>query len=390
MRALAPACALIAVLAAPGRAPAQSHTHLPLESRLPVRAPGGGPLVLHSDHPLIDVDAVVGLAADDGSEDDVLRASIGFQEPHGRGDARVGRLMLATGAVRPVHVDGAIVTARAPSGSSVELFLGKPVAPEAAQSEFDLLGGARVAHWLSQERLGAGISYLHRRDAGQVASEEVGADLALRPVGWLSVSTVLAWDTVAAGLADARLSARAHGGDVAVETFAAHRVAAGLMPATSLFATLSDTATSDAGADLTWTALPRLDLGGTLVLESAPDTLGHRAAARVRLRLDDDGRGHVLSEANRRTHGDVTWTALRVASTLPLASALHAHASIELVSKHPAGAPRAIWPWTQLGASYTLGPRIRLTAAYEAKTSPDQRFAWNTLLRVSVAEQSQL
>jgi hypothetical protein len=150
---------------------------------------------------------------------------------------------------------------------------------------------------------------------------------------------------------------------------------------------VSDTATSDLGADVTWYAFPRLDLGGTLALESAAQDLGYRAAARARLRFDDEGRGDLLGEADRRELDGTAWTALRVASTVPLTRTLRGYASVELVRQDDAGEDGSLWPWARVGASWAFGPHARLAAAYEAKASPEYRFAWNTLLRVSFAEQ---
>ena len=76
---------------------------------------------------------------------DVLVLTLRLREPHGYADARVGRFVLATGAVHPVQIDGAHLIARAPWGSMVETFGGLPVVPRFGSRSYDWLAGARVA-----------------------------------------------------------------------------------------------------------------------------------------------------------------------------------------------------------------------------------------------------
>ena len=77
---------------------------------------------------------------------DVLVLAVRLREPHGYAEARVGRFVLATGAVHPVQIDGAHVIGRAPWGSTVETFGGLPVAPRFGGRAYDwLVGGSRRA-----------------------------------------------------------------------------------------------------------------------------------------------------------------------------------------------------------------------------------------------------
>src|ERR1700722_12686875 len=76
---------------------------------------------------------------------DVLVLAVRLREPHGFGEARVGRFVLATGAVHPVQIDGAHVLARAPWGSTLEAFGGMPVVPRFGSRTYDWIAGGRVA-----------------------------------------------------------------------------------------------------------------------------------------------------------------------------------------------------------------------------------------------------
>src|SRR5262245_55799651 len=65
-------------------------------------------------------EAVVWAGAGDGPGD-ALVALIALRDPGGRGDLRLGRMVLTTGAVRPVQMDGGVARARLPSGAGLEL-----------------------------------------------------------------------------------------------------------------------------------------------------------------------------------------------------------------------------------------------------------------------------
>jgi len=389
---LAAVCAVACALglgAARVRAQDAAAPYVPLESQLLLQArPEQGLLVLHSgyrNHEWVDADAVVWLGAGEEREADVLSASVGFREPRGIGQGRLGRFVLATGAVRPVHIDGAIVMGRVPAGASVELFAGMPVVPEFGERDFDWLVGGRLAQRLFSERFGLGVSYLHRRDAGQIASEEAGADLSLRPLDWLTLSAVTAWDVVHRGLADARISLRAQQREVVVELFGSRRVAAWLLPATSLFSTISDARSQELGTDVTWYAFPRLDLGGVVALEAADGDLGYRAELRGRLRLDPEGHGELWAAASRRELDAAAWSGARIAIVAPLARRLRANAGIELVAPDHPAQDGELWPWARLGASYALTDHWLLAAALEGKATPTYRRELTGLLRVSYA-----
>src|SRR5580698_2496231 len=134
---------------------------------------------------------------------DVMVLTVRLREPHGYVTARAGRFVLATGAVHPVQIDGAHVVGRAPWGSTVETFGGLPVVPRFGARSYDWLAGARIAQTLASAAT-LGVSYVQRREDGEISNEEVGADLAAAPVRWLDLAAFGAYDITSPGLAEAR------------------------------------------------------------------------------------------------------------------------------------------------------------------------------------------
>lgn len=371
-----------------GRARADPGAFVPLGAdALIAGRPTEGLLVLHSGYrnsPFIDADALVWLGADqDGSEGDVLVVSVHLREPHGYHEARLGRFVLSTGAVRPVHIDGISMLARAKAGSTLELFAGLPVVPELAARDFDWLAGGRAGQWLFEQRLGAGVSYIQSRDAGQLADEEVGADLTAVPARWLTLHALGAWDLVYQGLTEARVTASAQRERDRLELFAARLVAARMLPATSLFSVIGATPSSEAGGTLLWNAFPRLDLGSTLALEALDDQLGYRAVLRTTLRFSDEQAGQLDVEGTRRELGDEGWTGVLLTTEWPVTRALRAHGSFELVAADDPGDRGAFWPWARVGASYRFGPHWLVAGAVGAKATPEIERELHALLRVS-------
>jgi hypothetical protein len=354
--------------------------------------PSEGVLVLHSGYrnsPYADADALVFMgAAQDGAEADVLVVSVRVRDPGGRYEARAGRFVLSTGAVRPVHVDGITLRGRAGTGSSVELFAGLPVVPELGERAFDWLAGARLSQWLLHERLGAGASYLQRRDAGQLDDEEVGADLTAVPLDGLSLHAVGAFDLVYRGLAQARASAVVHEEFGELELFAERSVAARLLPATSLFSVIGATPSSELGSDIRWKAFPRLDLGGTVALAALDSQLGYRAALRARLRLSHEPTGgEIGAEGSRRVLGNEGWTGVLLTLELPVQRWLRMHAGLELVGADDPGDRGALWPWARAGASAALDPHWGLAAGVAARAGPEYEHEIEALVRVTYRAQ---
>jgi hypothetical protein len=390
--ARAPALFVLAVaLAASGRARADG-AYAPIGTDVLLQGrPAEGLIVLHSGYtnsPLIDADVLVFVGADSsGASGDVLDVSLSIREPNGWGRARLGRFILSTGAVRPVQMDGVSLLGRTPSGETLEVFGGMPVVPEFGPRSFDWLAGARVGQWLWSERLGLGVSYVQQRDAAETAREEIGTDLSTSPLAWLSLNAIGAWDLVSSGLAEATLRANAHDEDVQLQLFASRRVAARLLPATSLFSVISNAPTSEVGSDASFTAFPRLDVGGTLALEGLDGDYGYRVAVRSTLRLSDEGNADVRAEATRRELGGQGYSGCALTTRVPLVRRLQGSASLELVAPdHPQGGG-ALWPWARVGATYAPAERWTVAAAIGAKATPEIRREIYGLLRVSYFDQ---
>src|SRR5262245_17389386 len=164
-----------------------------------------GLLVLQAEErrpSLLNAEALVWTGAGD-RPGDVLVVTVGVRDPLGRGEARVGRMIASTGAIRPVHLDGALLRAGGPTGPRVEVFGGLPVEPGFVARGFDWVVGQRVST-RSEDSVTVGLSYLHQRDEGRVAFEEIGVDGWVAPLPWFDAAVIAALDTVRGGASDAR------------------------------------------------------------------------------------------------------------------------------------------------------------------------------------------
>ena len=373
-------------------AAAQPGPFVPVASDLLLQGrPAEGTLILHSGYrnsEVLDADTLVFLGASESSPyGDVLSMSVGVREPHGYAEGRLGRMLLATGAVRPVHLDGGTLTARTPFGASLELFGGMPVVRELGARSFDWLAGARLSQRLLGERLGAGVSYLQRRDAGELAQHELGADLSLRPAPWLALSGLGSWDALSQGLAEARLNAVAYAPRGQLELYASRRIAARLLPATSLFSVISRAPSTELGAAARYRLFPRLSLAPYGALEGLEAQWGYRVALRSALSLTAAEGGVLSFELSRRKLAREGYSAGLLQIELPSSARVLAHASLELVAADHPAARGALWPWARVGASYPLSEAWLLSAALGWKASPEYRSELYALLRLSLRTQ---
>ncbi len=314
---------------------------------------------------------------------DILVLSMRLREPHGFGDLRAGRFVVATGAIRPVQIDGISAIARAPMGASVEAFGGAPVVPSFGPRAYDWIAGARFSQKIAS-RLTLGASYVERRTHGEIADDEFGADLAAAPVPWLDLAARSAYDLTNPGIADALASAAARSTDWRLELFGSHRSPSRLLPATSLFSVLGDFPSDMVGSTVRWQAAPRLDLTATGAGQSVGAELGGNAWLRALLRLNERGDRSVGMEVRRQDVSSARWTGFRGISTQPLGRGFRVSSEIEIAF---ADAPRGrgvAWPWalTALGwRSSSTGWEV--AGALEASSTPVHRYEANALLRVS-------
>jgi len=385
---------LALALLAPARGAAQAGAYIPVQSDLLLQGrPAEGVLVLHSGYrnsPYVDFDALVFVGATaDAGEGDVLTVSVLLREPHGLGQARLGRFIAGMGAVGPVQIDGAELTFRPFSGSHLSVFGGMPVVPQFGPRKFDWLAGGRVGQELFDDRLGLGVSYLHRRDDGELDAEELGADASLRATSWLSFLATGSWSLIADGLAELRGSAFLHDQGWQVELFGTRRIAARLLPATSLFSVIGAAASSSGGTEVSWRAFPRLQFGGTLALEGLDDELGYRAALRSTLSLADSGPGQIGVEAIRRKLADEGFIGGAIRVQVPLGSVVQAHATAELVAADQPRDRGELWPWLRMGASWTPSADWLVGGAVGLRATPEYERDVYAMLRVGYQTQLQ-
>jgi hypothetical protein len=343
-----------------------------------------GLIVLQGDdrvRPWVDAEGLVWAGAKPSVTGDVLVLALRLRDPKGHAEMRGGRFILATGAIRPVQIDGAEVTLRAPWGTAVESFGGAPVVPLFGARPYDWLAGGRVSQKVGSTFI-VGASYVQRREDGEISDHEIGADAAMAPARWLDVAGTAAYDLTSPGLADARVSAASRVGTVRVEAFASERAPGRLLPATSLFSVLGDFPSQMVGGTIKWFAAPRLDVLASGAGQDVGASLGGNGWLRALLRLDDRGSSNLGLEVRRVDVSTAQWTGVRGVSALPLGRGFRASTEIEIVvPDHPDGRGIA-WPWGLVALAYRRGG-WEAAAAVEASSTPEHRYELNTLARLS-------
>jgi hypothetical protein len=335
--------------------------------------------------PWVSAEALVWAGAGASSvTGDVLVLSVRLHEPHGYAEARAGRFVLATGAVHPVQIDGAHVIARAPWGSTVETFGGLPVVPRFGARTYDWLAGGRLAQRIANA-VTLGLSYVQRREDGEISNEEVGVDLAAAPTRWLDLAAFGAYDVTTPGLAEGRASAAVRWTDWRVELFGSQLSPGRLLPATSLFSVLGDLPSQTLGATARWRPAPRLDLLASGAAQDVAAGLGGNGWLRATLRLDDRGNSSLGLEVRRVDVPDAEWSGVRAIAALPLGKGFRYSSEIEIVvPDHPDGRGVA-WPWGLSALSWRSRMGWEVAGAIEASSTPLHRYEADALLRLSYA-----
>jgi hypothetical protein len=378
-------CALAALLAGwfPGPASAQP-LRLRSDAIAETQSPTGLVVLQGEDsaRPWIDVEGLVWAGAKPSLTGDVLVLAVRLKEPHGYGEVRAGRFIVATGAVRPVQIDGAEAIARAPWGSTVETFGGLPVVPRFGARAYDWLVGTRAAQSVAS-RATFGVSYVQRREDGEISDEEVGADFATAPVRWLDVAARGSYDLTSPGIADALLSAASRVDDWRFELFAADRSPSRLLPATSLFSVLGDFPSQSVGGTVKWRAAPRLDLLASGAGQDVAGSLGGNGWVRATLRLDDRGDGNMGLELRREDVSTAQWSGVRALCARPLGHGFRYSTELEIVvPDHPDGRGAA-WPWGLMALSWRSRNAWEIAGALEASSTPQHRYETDALVRVA-------
>jgi hypothetical protein len=318
-------------------------------------------------------------------EGDVLTLVVRLRDPRGRGEMRVGRFLESTGAIRPLHLDGASGLARTSWGTSLEAFGGVPVVARFGGRAYDWAAGTRLAQSIAQ-RATVGFAYVQRRDFGRIADEEVGVDLAAIPLPWLDVAARASNDIVSQGLTDALASAAVRSRDLRFEVFATRRSPSRLLPATSLFSVLGNVPSSRLGASVRWRAAPRLDLLGTGAAQEQDARLGADVTMRATLRTDDDGLGSLGLELRRQSVPAASWSGVRGIAVVPLRKdVLRASTEIEIAAPDEPGRRGSVWPWVLVAITWRATPAWDLAVATEAGATSTAKSELNALMRASYA-----
>jgi hypothetical protein len=334
--------------------------------------------------PWLDTEALVWAGAKPSGTGDVLVLMVRLREPHGYGEVRLGRFVVATGAVHPLQIDGAHAIGRCPGGCVFEAFGGAPVVPRFAARSYDWVVGGRVAQTIASAAT-FGISYVQRREDGEIANAEVGADLALAPARWLDLAAFGSYDVVDPGLAEARASIAARWDAFRVEIFASELAPGRLLPATSLFSVLGDLPSQTIGTTLRWRAAPRLDLLASGAGQDVGGGLGGNGWIRGSLKLDDRGDGTLGLELRRVDVPGARWSGVRAIGSLPLGHGFRHSFEIEAVVPDVPSGQGVVWPWGLSALSWRSRSGWELAAAIEASSSPRHRYEANALARVSCA-----
>jgi hypothetical protein len=353
-----------------------------VQTRSPV-----GLLVLNGQDkllPALDAETVTWLGITDSPSPtgDVLTLSVRLRDVKTGSEARVGRMLVSTGAVRPVHIDGARGLVRIFGGTTLEAFGGFPVARRFDYATFDWAAGGRLGQSVS-DSFAVGASYLHRRSDGRPHDEEVGADIAFTPRPWFTAAGRAAFDLVTTGPTDVLGSISAQTGDVRGELFTTHRSPGRLLPSTSLFSVLGDFASTNIGGTARWRAFPRLELVATGSAQVQDTKIGGQGLGRVTLALDDTWAGSIGLEVRRVEVGDARWTGARAVAGVPLSTRLRVASELELVvPDRPRGRP-SVWPWALGAVSYRIGSAWDVAAGVEASSGPTDSGAVYGLARAS-------
>jgi hypothetical protein len=320
-----------------------------------------------------------------GTNGDVLTLVVRLRDPSGRGEMRVGRFLESTGAIRPLHLDGATGLARSPWGTSVEAFGGVPVVARFGDRAYDWAAGGRLGQSIAQ-RATVGFAYVQRRDFGRISDEEVGADFAAIPLPWLDVAARASNDVVSHGITDALASVAMRSRDLRLEAFATRRSPSRLLPATSLFSVLGDVPSTRLGGTLRWRAAPRLDLLGSGAAQTQDDRLGADVTLRATLTTDEDGDGSLGLELRRQGVPGSSWSGVRGIGVVPLKKGvLRASTEIEIAAPDEPANRGSVWPWALVALTWRVTPAWDMAVATEAGATSTTKSEVNALMRASYA-----
>ncbi|AKV00463.1 hypothetical protein AKJ09_07126 [Labilithrix luteola] len=339
--------------------------------------------------PWLDAETVtwVGVSRTPDATGDVLSLSVRLRDLASGSEVRFGRMLIATGAIRPIHLDGVRAIGRAFGGTTAEVFGGFPVASRFDYRAFDVAAGGRLGQSFG-DVVNVGGSYLQRRSAGNMADEEVGADASFVPNHWLAAAARWSFDLTSPGTSEALASVSAQKDDVRGELFATYRSPGRILPSTSLFSVLGDIPSTLTGATARYRMFPRLEVLASGSAEFQGSVFGGQGFGRATLALDDAFDGTIGVEARRVDFGTAQWTGARILGSKPVARVFRVGTEFELVvPDHPRGRG-TVWPWVLGSVGYRPAPNWDLALAFEASSGPQYKSEANVLLRASYAFQT--
>jgi hypothetical protein len=344
-----------------------------------------GLVTLQGDGDLEDwlsAEALVWLGAGSETEADALVILVRARDPKGRAELELGRFIATAGAIRPTHLDGIEAGVKLPGQVRLDAFAGVPVAPHFGQNAFDWAAGGRVSRRIG-EIASVGIAYLHRREKGSLADEEIGLDANAVPFPWLDLSGRVALDLIQFGVTEARVAAGTRRGAWSGDIYFAELSPSRLLPATSLFSVLGDVPATSVGTDGKWRAAPRLDVGAGAALRFLGQEPAWQLSGRTLLRLDDRGDGYLSLELRKDAAPDGGFWGARSTALVPLAYRLHAAAELEIAFPQNTAGRGKVWPWGLLALGWKPTSCWEAALAVEASASPEFRQRVDALARVS-------
>ncbi len=331
--------------------------------------------------PWLDAEAQIWLGAGDGSAGDVLIIAANARDLKGRASVRVGRQLVVSGALRPMHLDGVDAHVRAPAGIDVEAFAGFPVIAQSGPRQFDWLVGGRVSRRVWGGRLGLGA--MESRDRGALDTREIGIDGSWPVTKRIDLTTAVVLDTIRFGLAETRASAMWSKRTLRLELFGVQRTAAHLLPATSLFSVLGDVPAVRTGGAARWRAAPRLDVTATAGVRIIDGEIAEDLIAGTRLRLNDSGSSAVGLELTREGGAGYAWTGARATGRYTFCPAWMASAEFELARPDDDRGRGKLWPWGLAAVTWRSESKWDAAMAVEASASPELRYRVDVLARLS-------
>ncbi len=323
-----------------------------------------------------------GAGGEPSPEGDLLVAALSYRDAAGRGEVRAGRLIVTSGALWPVQLDGIVALARLPTRTTLEVFGGMPVVPRFGPRSWDWAVGGRIAQNYQHSTIGLG--YLQQRTGGMMERHELAADLALFPGSIFDLGARGSLDLISVGLAELAATAAVNVGGLRVEAFGSHRSPSRLLPATSLFSVLGDRAVRTFGARASYQVAPRLLIEGGAGGRLFDDAPYEDLVLRARLALGPDASaGTVGLELHRQGAPLGGWTGVRAYARFPLVSRVSAAIELELVGPDHAGERGTLWPWGLVGVSWSPLPSWELAAAFEASSTPESARSFDGVFRVA-------